>query len=75
MKKITLVLITSLFALAALSAAKPDAAKKECMKTAAIDGRKAMQECKRLKGPKRESCEKQTQASLAGAEKACSGGR
>ena len=73
MKKITLVMIASLFTLAALSAAKPDAAAKECMRTAALDGRKAKQKCKSLKGAKREDCEKKTQASLAGAEKACSG--
>jgi len=75
MTKTSLVIGATAIALTSLFAGKPDAAQRECMKQAALDGRKAMQACKSKKGVQREDCENKTRASLVGAERACAPAR
>ncbi|MFZ5628949.1 MAG: hypothetical protein ACOY5B_07455 [Spirochaetota bacterium] len=71
MKKVSLVMVAAVFAVTALSAKRPTAEQKTCVKNAVASKNAATKECKAKKGKEKAECMKSANASFADARKAC----
>jgi hypothetical protein len=68
----TFFIITGFSVMCSIFAAPRDRAETECMREAAKSGQVELRKCRAMKdAAKRQDCETKTNASLAGAEKAC----
>ncbi len=71
MKKISLIMVVAALAVTSLSAKRPTAEQKACVKDAVAAKNTAIKECKAKKGKEKAECMKSANTAFADARKAC----